>query len=128
MKRFSSLHRSTTPIRRRKPIPKVNVERQKKRRMVYTSFLKSAAWKAIRKAAIERAGNRCEQFERIDLPAPFAGILSKEYVRCSNTENLTVDHKTYARFGGRECPSDLQVLCRFHHNRKSALTGKRKSA
>lgn len=101
-----------------KPIPTRNDARIAKRKKAYSSFLKSAVWKRIRKAAIERAGGQC-QFE-----SWFAGTVML-LMRCPQREQLTVDHLSYARFGGRELPSDLKVLCRFHHNRKSALTGKR---
>lgn len=54
----------------------------------------SGIWKAIRGAAIHRAGNVCE------------------WCKCSGDDFLLhVHHKTYARFGGREEPQDLQVLC-----------------
>lgn len=100
-----------------KPIPTRNEARIAKRKKAYSSFLKSAVWKRIRKAALERAGNQCEYTN--------IGVFTGRPWRCGATLTLTVDHKTYARFGGRERPRDLQVLCRFHHNRKSALTGKR---
>lgn len=34
----------------------------------------------------------------------------------------------YTRFGGKELPEDLQVLCKTCHDRLEALKGKRKSA
>jgi 5-methylcytosine-specific restriction endonuclease McrA len=101
-----------------KPIPTRNEARIAKRKKAYSAFLKSAAWKRIRKAAIERAGGQC-QFEWW-----FSGT-TMLLMRCPQREQLTVDHLSYAHFGGKEQPHELKVLCRFHHNRKSALTGKR---
>ena len=101
-----------------KRIPTRNEARIARRKKAYSSFLKSALWKRIRKAAIERAGGQCQFEWKAD------GVVMLP-IRCPQREQLTVDHLSYARFGGKELPSDLKVLCRFHHNRKSALTGKR---
>lgn len=61
-------------------------------RRKYLAFLRSAAWKVLRGAALESAGHRCTW--------------------CQRTEVLLhVHHLTYARFGGGELPTDLQVLC-----------------
>ena len=63
-----------------------------KRREAYAAFIDSAEWKRIRKGALVRAGFRCQ--------------------RCSSEENvLHVHHRSYKRFGGRELPEDLEVLC-----------------
>jgi 5-methylcytosine-specific restriction endonuclease McrA len=114
-KRKSWLKRGT------KPIPTRNEARIAKRKKAYSSFLKSAVWKRIRKEAIERAGGQCEHLENLGITTP--RVIG--YARCQNTGDLTVDHLSYAHFGGKEQPHELKVLCRFHHNRKSALTGKR---
>ena len=64
------------------------------KRRAYKAFLASGVWKAIRQAALYRAGNLCE------------------WCKCSGESFLLhVHHKTYARFGGMEEPTDLQVLC-----------------
>ena len=68
--------------------------RDPERDRAYKAFISSGIWKAIRGAAIHRAGNLCE------------------WCKCSGDDYLLhVHHKTYARFGGQEEPSDLQVLC-----------------
>lgn len=68
--------------------------RDPERDRAYKAFISSGVWKAIRGAAIHRAGNLCE------------------WCKCSGDDYpLHVHHKTYVRFGGREEPSDLQVLC-----------------
>lgn len=91
-------------------MPRVNAARQAKRKARYQAFMRSPEWRAIRKGALERAGRRCEEL----IPNPTLGGISM--MRCTATRRLTVHHKTYARFGGMELPSDLQVLCKEHHD------------
>lgn len=68
--------------------------RDPERERLYRAFMASGIWKAIRGAAIHRAGNACE------------------WCKCSGDDFLLhVHHKTYDRFGGREESQDLQVLC-----------------
>jgi 5-methylcytosine-specific restriction endonuclease McrA len=93
-----------------KRMPRVNAERQARRKAEYRAFMQSPEWKAIRKAALARAGHRCEEL----IPNPLPGGISM--LRCPATRRLTVHHRSYARFGGRELPSDLQVLCKEHHD------------
>lgn len=95
-----------------KPIPRYTPLKQYgssaiKRRKRYKKYLSSATWRRIRKAALERAGYRCEKCgaERDDV-------------------RLEVHHLSYARCPGRELPEDLQVLCvkpchREKHGRKA---------
>jgi 5-methylcytosine-specific restriction endonuclease McrA len=98
--RSKPLKRSTTPIRKVNPVAKAKrVKKQK-------AFYSSAAWKKLRKEALERAGHCCEQ--------KLLGQLGYD-MRCEETMGLQVHHKTYARFGGKELPEDLQVLCKRHH-------------
>lgn len=61
------------------------------RRAEYRRYLKSRIWKAIRGAAIYRAGGVCEW--------------------CKGTDLLQVHHKSYPREFGTETPDMLQVLC-----------------
>jgi hypothetical protein len=61
------------------------------RRLEYKAYLKSDAWKAIRGAAIFRAGGKCEW--------------------CAGTDLLQVHHKKYPQAFGTETPEMLQVLC-----------------
>lgn len=73
----------------------------------YASYLKSSAWKRVRKAAIARVHGICE--------------------RCGRTEysrRLEVHHKTYERLGC-ERSDDLVVLCTECHQRADALRAKR---
>lgn len=68
------------------------------RRDTYYAYLQSAAWRARRSSALERAGWACQL--------------------CSAKRHLHVHHRTYARVGA-EAPDDLTVLCspchaRFH--------------
>jgi 5-methylcytosine-specific restriction endonuclease McrA len=74
-------------------------EAQREYREVY---LRSDHWQEVRKAALERAGRRCQV--------------------CNGDKQLDVHHRTYER-KGREEPSDVTVLCRkchetFHGNGK----------
>lgn len=103
IKRKTALKRSTTPIR------KVNPTAKAKRVAKQKAFYSSAAWKRIRKGALERAGNQCEYVE-VDML----------YTRCEANwycTKLHVHHKKGSvRFGGDELPEDLQVLCEYHHS------------
>lgn len=70
----------------------------------YKNYLKSDQWKLCRKAALIRAGYRCQV--------------------CGARHGLHVHHNDYARVG-REEPEDLVVLCEvchswFHLNRISS--------
>lgn len=64
----------------------------------YKAHLKSPAWARIRKAALQRAGYRCQ----------FCG-LSLDRLRLIG-RHLQVHHNTYENLG-REQPEDLTVLC-----------------
>lgn len=57
--------------------------------MKYADYIRSAAWRAKRQWALERAGHRCQV--------------------CNGTEKLEVHHRTYANLGA-ELPGDLIVL------------------
>lgn len=104
----SELRRSSWMKRGTKPLPKVG-KAKARRQAEYRRFLASAAWKRIRKQKLAESP-ACEfAFARI----------------CLRTEQLTVDHKTYARFGGQERMEDLRTACRPCHNHHHALQGKR---
>lgn len=93
----------------RKPLKKSGATKAKKVCRQRT-FYASAAWKKLRKAALERAGHCCEY--------SFVDAASGHTFRCYTTpehERLHVHHKTYLRFGGDELPEDLMVLCGEHH-------------
>lgn len=68
----------------------------------YELYLRSAAWRAVRNAAIKRAGGACEGCGR--------GYLVL----------LDVHHRSYARLGA-ELPDDLCVLCRRCHDEAHGL-------
>jgi 5-methylcytosine-specific restriction endonuclease McrA len=89
----------------------LNAERKGKRKARYAAYLKSPAWRALRREILTRAGHRCE-------------MLVIGGARCEETTKLTVHHKTYARFGA-ELPTDLAVLCKGHHDAHHAATGLR---
>lgn len=62
----------------------------------YQEYLQSPQWKAIRKAAIERAEGRCQV--------------------CNSDLLLQVHHRKYPEALGYESPNDLTVLCRRCHD------------
>ena len=66
----------------------------------YHAFLRSVEWQVIRYNALRKAGKKCEG--------------------CQSPFRLQVHHLTYKRFGGKELPQDLMVLCepchRAYHN------------
>lgn len=66
-------------------------EEKDARRAEYRRYIKSRIWKAIRGAAIHRAGGKCEH--------------------CRGTEQLQVHHVKYPKVFGTEEPWMLRVLC-----------------
>ncbi len=73
----------------------------------YKDYLKSGAWKKVRKEALNRVHDICE--------------------RCGRTKysrRLEVHHRTYERLG-QERPEDLVVLCTECHQRADTLRAKR---
>jgi len=76
----------------------------------YKRYMRSRMWKTKRMLAIRRAHFRCEK----------CGFYAFSTITGAG---LDVHHKTYERFGGRELPSDLMVVCRSCHkveDRRSA--------
>lgn len=61
----------------------------------YREYLESPEWKATRAKALERGDNKCAV--------------------CGRTDTLEVHHNTYDRIGA-ELPTDLVVLCNYHHS------------
>lgn len=94
-------------------LKKVNRERQAKRRKTYRQKL--AAYKAsvCYRYVEERAKNRCE--------FKFFWEPTQVWLRCGQRRDpfdgheLHHHHLTYARFGGKELPEDIQVVCTRHH-------------
>jgi hypothetical protein len=70
------------------------------RSLPYSAYLRSPHWTAVRREALNRAGNRCQI--------------------CNRAELLQVHHRTYERVGA-ERPADVIVLCDVchsnHHNK-----------
>lgn len=64
-------------------------------RVNYEEYIKSADWQVKRKAALSRAGGRCQL--------------------CRGTKRLNVHHNTYANLGD-ERDEDLVVLCKKCHD------------
>lgn len=115
IKRRSFLRRAAksakrTPIKRSsKKIPTVNKAAKQRKLAKYRKFIQSPEWGAIRLDALKRAGYQCE--------ASFGSG------RCPMNTTLQVHHLSYSRFGGRELPKDLKVLCEAHHQEAHALKG-----
>lgn len=70
----------------------------------------SAEYRANRPLAIKRAGGRCEWLD--------GGR------RCGSRDRVQVDHITPLSQGGSHHLGNLRVLCRPHHDRKTAQEGK----
>lgn len=75
---------------------------QSLQRMPYAEYLKTPEWAETRKAALERAGDRCQV--------------------CNSTDKLQVHHRDYSNVP-LESLADLTVLCdechgTFHANRR----------
>jgi hypothetical protein len=116
--------RSTEPIKKTGETKRKKVVRQK-------AFYSSAVWKAMRTAALERAGHRCEHtgVEVVTYAVSSHGTVEiREGLstwRCEATERLQVHHKTNVRFVGDERPRDLVVWCFHHDMHHHAIQGKK---
>ena len=75
-------------------------------RAQYRAYMVSDCWARTRKAALARAGRRCQSCGW----TPQAGSLFR----------LEVHHRTYARLG-HELPADLVVLCTGCHAAEHGL-------
>lgn len=99
---------------KRKALPKKNVERQQRvaviRRQKHAAYRRSDCYKAVEK----RAGGRCERWQDAG-PVVVDGKVYRSVMRCTNRRlpgcRMTHNHKTYARYGGHEQPSDMELLC-----------------
>lgn len=65
--------------------------------MPYKEYLKTEHWKAVRRAALERAGNRCQ-------------------LNSNHTDRLEVHHNNYDHLGA-ERAKDVIVLCQECHGK-----------
>ena len=64
----------------------------------YRAFLRSKTWKEFRAGIIKKRGKKCEA--------------------CGLSVSLRIlhlPHKTYVRFGGKELPKDVVLLCKSCH-------------
>ncbi len=103
----------------RKPLAKSNPEKQAKRRKSYAQKLAAYKRSETYKVVEARAEGRCE----FSYPAVVDAVTGKQrgsdMKRCPayrrDGSRLTHHHKTYARFGGKELPEDIEVLCRYHN-------------
>ncbi len=62
----------------------------------YKEYLRTPIWKALKEAALDRAGRRCQV--------------------CNSDLMLQVHHRKYPEVLGTEDPMDLTVLCRRCHD------------
>ncbi len=72
---------------------KVLSEKQK----AYNKFITSPEWQAIKDNLFALREKKCEV--------------------CGSTKYIQVHHLTYKRFGGKEKPEDLKILCGKHHKK-----------
>lgn len=108
----------------RKAMPKANPERQRKAAKRYAIKLAKYRASETYRVVEARAAGQCEaEWD--------AFYIANGYIkeRCTATEGLEHHHKTYARFGGRELPEDIDVLCKVHHEYVESLkaAGNRRS-
>lgn len=108
-----------------KKIPKVNPAKQAKRRRGYRVKLAAYRRSVTYKLVEARAGGRCERVMTM-LPWPHEQRCHMRrdgegvYFAFGAKQRLTHHHKTYARFGGKELPSDIELLCDAHHAEEEA--------
>lgn len=71
------------------------------RQMPYEAYMQTEHWRITRRAALARAGHRCE--------------------RCAADSWLNVHHRTYENLGAEE-EEDLEVLCRSCHEKEHGIS------
>jgi hypothetical protein len=76
----------------------------------YKDYIKSNAWKAKRAQKLNEVGHKCKYHDSGEQRYLPDGTLQK--ISCSGP--LQVHHKHY-RTLGNEAMSDLEVLCKYHH-------------
>lgn len=109
-----------------KPIRKKNDAKQARKAVNYRKGLAAYRKSETYKQVEARAANRCEHTEtRWEAYGLDNGGLVEErcfVVRGGERGNkLHHHHKTYARFGGKELPEDMALLCDQHHAAAEAL-------
>ena len=100
--RKAFIARSTKPIRAVNPVAKA------KRDKLHAKDHRSAHTREVRRQAMERAGNRCE--DQIDRTGQ----------RCVETEQLQLHHLKYPRVRPLEL-RDVAILCRRCHEYAEAM-------
>lgn len=105
-RRTSFIARST------KPIARLNVKRAARKRDAYAKYLRSSAWRELRKAALERAGHQCEYPDVIPHPNAPRQLVA---TRCTATTRLEAHHTRYTKVRPNTSLDDLWVLCHLHH-------------
>lgn len=78
----------------------------KSKRQAHQEFMKSPEWENIKKKLFKLRGKKCEI--------------------CGSKKHIQVHHLTYKRFGGKERPEDLQILCGKHHMKVHGIKRKPK--
>ena len=108
------LPRSSKSVQRTKPLPKKNDAKRGRKRSLYAkklaAYRKSETYKAVEK----RSGGRCERILTARIEGPYV-LPQTLTIRCLNKRSdglkMVHNHLTYARFGGHELPSDIELLC-----------------
>ncbi len=72
----------------------------------YNKFITSPEWQAIKDNLFALREKKCEV--------------------CGSTKFIQGHHLTYKRFGGKEKPEDLQILCGHHHQVTHGIKSKKK--
>lgn len=105
LKTGKPLAKSTKPLKK-------SGETKRKKVARYAAYLRSPAWKAKRREAIQAAKHRCEHCGKRECDGQQQGIFG-DY---PDPVRLHVHHRTYVRFR-EELPEDLLVLCASCHSR-----------
>lgn len=116
-RRYSSIKKPTyeEAVAAAKKLREGNPERQARKASEYDKKLRAYKRSETYKRVVKRAGGRCEKL------FPVNGIIT----RCAETKGLHHHHLTYGaagdRFGGKELPEDIRVLCPPHHAEEEAF-------
>lgn len=103
--------RRTAGMKRSGKLPAENPEQLARtragRKRKHSAYRRSETYRIV----ADRAGGQCEHVHH---PFPHEPEVA---FRCTETEDLEHHHLRYNkwRYGGNELPSDLVVLCKWHH-------------
>lgn len=114
---YSSFTSKPKPMVRGKKMNKKNPEQQAKRNAGYAKGMAAYRKSETAKIVKARASGQCEYVMVISAAVvrEYTGENRKEYIRCEETDGLQDHHLTYARFPGKELPSDMLRCCARHH-------------